>query len=99
MRGLIPATIIEYIGNQTKKKIHQIFDVVGGTSIGGILALGCTGTLDQELPIIEHDQLTSIFKIYGKHIFGNKAGLCTSIFSNKYSPKVKYSVLYLGSRG
>eukprot|EP00825_Cyclidium_porcatum_P028667 TRINITY_DN3085_c0_g1_i3.p1 TRINITY_DN3085_c0_g1~~TRINITY_DN3085_c0_g1_i3.p1 ORF type:complete len:782 (-),score=98.27 TRINITY_DN3085_c0_g1_i3:192-2537(-) len=93
MRGLIPATIIEYIGNQTKKKVYEIFDVVGGTSIGGILALGCTGTLDGEYPIIEHDKLTSLFIEDGKNIFNNKAGLCQSIFSNKYSAAGIESVL------
>jgi patatin-like phospholipase/acyl hydrolase len=42
IRGLIPALILEYIEKQTGKAIHELFDVIAGTSTGGILALGLT---------------------------------------------------------
>jgi len=42
MRGIIPATIIEYFCDKCKLEPHEIFNVIGGTSIGGILTLGIT---------------------------------------------------------
>jgi patatin-like phospholipase/acyl hydrolase len=35
-----------YIERQTDKQIHELFDVIGGTSTGGIIALG----LNSEIP-------------------------------------------------
>ena len=39
MRGIISASIMNLICKETKREIYEIFDEVGGTSIGGILAL------------------------------------------------------------
>ncbi|MDP1975360.1 MAG: patatin-like phospholipase family protein, partial [Alphaproteobacteria bacterium] len=38
IRGIIPAYILTYIEALTGKKIHELFDVVGGTSTGGLIA-------------------------------------------------------------
>ncbi|MDP1724570.1 MAG: patatin-like phospholipase family protein [Alphaproteobacteria bacterium] len=38
IRGIIPAYILAYIEAITGKKIHELFDVVGGTSTGGLIA-------------------------------------------------------------
>ena len=38
-----------------------MFDVVGGTSIGGILALGCTASFDGIHPVINHDEIMDLF--------------------------------------
>ncbi len=40
IRGIIPLKVLEYIECQTGKQIHELFDVIGGTSTGGIIALG-----------------------------------------------------------
>lgn len=37
MRGIIPATMIKLLCEETKYAVHEIFDTVGGTSIGGLL--------------------------------------------------------------
>lgn len=50
-RGLIPATMLNYISSELKREPHEIFDSIGGTSIGGILALGMTGTLNGRDPM------------------------------------------------
>src|SRR5438067_10935122 len=42
IRGLIPALILAKIEDQTKQRISDMFDLVAGTSTGGILALGLT---------------------------------------------------------
>lgn len=70
MRGLIPATILteleEFAGN---KKIYQLFDYIGGTSIGGILALGCVATADGHSPHLEVKKLQGLFYDHGSDIF------------------------------
>ncbi len=43
MRGLIPATMIQYLCEQIGFESCEIFDIFGGTSIGGIIALGLCG--------------------------------------------------------
>ena len=42
IRGIIPARILERIEAVTKKPTSALFDLVAGTSTGGILALGLT---------------------------------------------------------
>lgn len=38
VKGIIPATILQYLSNSTTKQIPELFDFIIGTSIGGILA-------------------------------------------------------------
>lgn len=42
IRGIIPALVMAEIEKQTGKPIAQLFDLVAGTSTGGVLALGVT---------------------------------------------------------
>lgn len=45
IRGIIPLKVLKYIEEQTGKPIHELFDVIGGTSTGGIIALGLTSNI------------------------------------------------------
>ena len=40
MRGLIQIEILSELERMTKKKVTELFDIIMGTSTGGILALG-----------------------------------------------------------
>ncbi len=42
IRGIIPALILSRLEKKTGKSISELFDFIGGTSTGGILALGLT---------------------------------------------------------
>src|SRR5829696_4513555 len=42
IRGIIPAIVLAEIERRTGKRIAEMFDLVAGTSTGGILALGLT---------------------------------------------------------
>lgn len=46
MRAVVPAAAIEIISQHTKYSAHQIFDVIGGQSFGGLLALACVASTD-----------------------------------------------------
>ena len=40
IRGIIPALVLVEIEKRTGKPIHELFDLVAGTSTGGIIAVG-----------------------------------------------------------
>ncbi len=40
IRGLIPASVLQALENRTGRCIHELFDLIVGTSTGGILATG-----------------------------------------------------------
>jgi patatin-like phospholipase/acyl hydrolase len=57
IRGIIPAMILAEIEDRTGKPIAEMFDLIAGTSTGGILALGlpsgmwrCTCAPETQLP-------------------------------------------------
>ncbi|KAL4466532.1 hypothetical protein ABPG72_000739 [Tetrahymena utriculariae] len=97
MRGIIPATMIKVLCEETKYKVHEIFENVGGTSIGGLLALGSTGTLDGINPILDIDQMVNVFKLDGANIFNTsklKAMLNNLMDQAKYDPAGLETVLF-----
>ncbi len=42
IRGIIPALVLAKLEEHTGKRTHELFDLIAGTSTGGILALGLT---------------------------------------------------------
>lgn len=76
IRGIIPALILAEIEKRTLKPISSLFDLIAGTSTGGILALGLTKPhLDLNVsdgsPIAEYsaEQLAELYVEYGAEIF------------------------------
>jgi patatin-like phospholipase/acyl hydrolase len=47
IRGMLLATELHYLVKAVGYPLHKIFDCIGGTSIGGILALLAAGTLNE----------------------------------------------------
>ena len=70
IRGLIPAIILEHIEEKTGKPISELFDLIVGTSTGGILALGLT-VPDKTGEVAKNTatQLKEIYQKDGKKIF------------------------------
>ena len=95
MRGVIPAILISALSKHTKYQVHQIFDYVGGSSIGGILALASAGTLDGINPVCLAENLPEIFTTYGKDIFGKVKNKMDplGIMANKYNETGLESVI------
>jgi patatin-like phospholipase/acyl hydrolase len=42
VKGIVPATILAQLESDFKKPIYRMFDVIGGTSTGGIITVGLT---------------------------------------------------------
>lgn len=53
VRGMLLATQLNYLADRVGYPLHKIFDCIGGTSIGGILALASSGTLDGYNPVAD----------------------------------------------
>lgn len=69
IRGLIPAMLLEYIEKQTDKPIASCFDLIAGTSTGGILACGLTVPGHQSGVRYSAGQLAELYREKGKKIF------------------------------
>ncbi|MEH2050446.1 patatin-like phospholipase family protein [Nostoc sp.] len=76
IRGIIPALVLAEIEKRTQKQIFSLFDLISGTSSGGILALGLTKprlNLDStdSPPTAQYsaEDLVQIYLEYGAEIF------------------------------
>lgn len=86
VRGMLLATELNYLSSRVGYPLHKIFDCIGGTSIGGILALASAGTLDGENPIANTEELMNLFTKYGKDIFKKSQIMqLRNLFDTKYS--------------
>ena len=74
MRGIIPAKIIEYFCGECKLQPHEMFDLIGGTSIGGIIALGIAATKTKTEAMYTASGIVDLLRKAGPRIF-NKSKL------------------------
>lgn len=78
-RGLYSAALLEKLEAHAGKPLSQVFDLIAGTSIGGILALG----LGAEVPATK---LTAAFEENADVIFPKRR----SLFGKKILPRLAY---------
>lgn len=71
IRGIIPAIILAEIEKRTGKRICQMFDLIAGTSTGGILALGLTkpNPVNPKQPHYTAEDAIDLYRQEGKRIF------------------------------
>ncbi len=75
IRGIIPAMILAEIEQRTQKQIFSLFDLISGSSSGGVLALGLTKPrldIAEDLPPVAQysaAELLQIYLEYGAEIF------------------------------
>ena len=89
IRGIIPALVLARIEKLTNRPIAKLFDLVAGTSTGGILALGLTIPKVPARPLYAAQEFVSMFEREGPRIFSRTLvrTLVTSdsLFWKKYS--------------
>jgi patatin-like phospholipase/acyl hydrolase len=66
---LIPARVLEEIERRTGRPVSALFDLIAGTSTGGILALGLTRADGQGAPMYSSAQLAELYRREGRRIF------------------------------
>jgi predicted acylesterase/phospholipase RssA len=64
-RGLFTAKVLESLEAHLERPLHEVFDLVAGTSIGSILALGIANGLKAE-------RFVRLFEERGKDIFPDR---------------------------
>jgi uncharacterized protein len=69
IRGLIPAIVLTEIELRTGKPISHLFDLIAGTSTGGIIALGLTKPNEQGKPEHSASDLVRFYENEGPKIF------------------------------
>jgi patatin-like phospholipase/acyl hydrolase len=74
IRGLIPALVLQHIEDEIiKRPIADAFDVIAGTSTGGIIALGLTCVGETKRPRYRAHELADIYVNDGQEIFPHEA--------------------------
>ena len=69
IRGIIPALLLSEIERQTQRPIAELFDLIAGTSTGGILALGLVKPGADGKPNYRAEQLVALYEKEGGRIF------------------------------
>ncbi|WP_264707810.1 MULTISPECIES: patatin-like phospholipase family protein [unclassified Wolbachia] len=66
IRGIIPAIILAEIEKRTRKRVAEIFDLMAGTSTGGIVV---AGLCKKDKPQYSANDLVEFYREYGPYIF------------------------------
>jgi uncharacterized protein len=74
IRGIIPAMMLAEIEDRTGKSKAEMFDLIAGTSTGGILALGLAMPGDGGKPRYKAEELIELYEKEGPRIFSRPAG-------------------------
>jgi uncharacterized protein len=69
IRGLIPAVVLAEIERRTGRRIAELFDLIAGTSTGGILACALARPGDDGQPRFAAAELTELYEREGPKIF------------------------------
>jgi uncharacterized protein len=69
IRGIIPAMILEAIEQRTQHAISDLFDMLAGTSTGGIIALGLVKPGAEGRPDKSAHDIVNLYETQGSSIF------------------------------
>jgi patatin-like phospholipase/acyl hydrolase len=89
IRGILPAQVLAEIERRTAQPIHRLFDLIAGTSTGGLLALGLTrpkapGSREARFKASE---LIELYTKHGPKIFGRSCWQCLTNPWGLFGPK------------
>ena len=104
IRGLIPAILLAELERLTGRPVAETFDLIAGTSTGGILALGLTCPGADGKPRYRASDLVDLYVAEGPVIFRRsgwrRVGTVGGLFEEKYPSDGIESVLekYFGER-
>jgi len=95
IRGIIPALVLAEIESRTGRSVQSLFDLIAGTSTGGILALGLTCPDKSGGPKFSAVDLANLYINSGSKIFAKRRfSRLRSFFSSKYQPDALKKILF-----
>ena len=104
IRGIIPALVLAHLERQTGQPASELFDLMVGTSTGGILALALSLQDEAGEPLLGAKRMVALYERHGAEIFEQslwrKVRTVGGIFEEAYSHKALEAVLeyYFGDR-
>ncbi len=89
IRGIIPAIVLAEIERRTERPIAHLFNLISGTSTGGILAIGLTIAKQASAPLYTAAQLIEMYERQGARIFSrslvHRLAACGNLRREKYT--------------
>lgn len=85
IKGVIPATFIQHIESSLRKPSYQLFDVIGGTSTGGIISAALTTPKKTTGSPYTAEEIVNIYSHDGDKIFlaqGCKIDQCATYYAD-----------------
>lgn len=73
IRGVIPALILSEIEKRTGKKITELFDLLAGTSTGGIIAVGLNVNDPETGAAYSAQKIAGLYELNGEKIFKKRS--------------------------
>ena len=91
VRGIIPAVVLAEIEKRTGRSISSLFDLISGTSTGGIIALGLTVPNEKDEPRYKAQDIVEFYesrlsKIFKRSLY-RRLFYFIDFFRPKYSAK------------
>jgi len=88
IRGIIPAIFLAKLEEKLELPLSQVFDLIAGTSTGGIITLGLTTPDENNSPKYNSKDLVSFYEKFGEEIFsasfGHKIKSLGNLLQKKY---------------
>lgn len=104
IRGIIPAFVVAHLERKAKKPASELFDLMVGTSTGGMLALGLSLQGEGGASLFNARKMVKLYEAHGDEIFEQslwrKLRTVGGIFEEAYSHEALEGVLdqYFGAR-
>lgn len=96
IRGIIPARFCQQIEHLAKTRVCELFDLIAGTSTGGIIALGLVRPAEEHPAQDAESDAESLLSLYegrGPEIFSDSKGHMGNLIRPKYNAKALESAI------
>ena len=93
LRGVVPLTMLKKIEAITGKRIHECFDLIAGTSTGGLIASGISikNPVNPTTPLYSLDDIMDVYVHRGHEIFPERNAIGNIIHAVRDLLHPKYS--------
>jgi patatin-like phospholipase/acyl hydrolase len=87
MRGIVPAVLLDALESRLKRPLSQVFDLIAGTSTGGIIALALSKPAPDGKPQYSPAAICDLYRKHGKTIFNRSLGHRVETLGGLTGPK------------